>query len=76
MEEVREIKLAKFQVWRNNDWVTVRLAEIKRGEVFTTNNNKLDDKFLVARCDSYLNERKIWEIKGSVYDSFDAAVGR
>jgi hypothetical protein len=48
MEEIREIRLAKFQVWRENFWVKVRLAEIRRGEVFVTNNNKLENKFLVA----------------------------
>lgn len=72
-EEVQEIKLAKFKVWRENLWVTVRLAEIRQGEVFTTNNNGLDGKFLVAKTDSYLNERKIWEIKGQVFDSFEMA---
>jgi hypothetical protein len=76
MEEIREIRLAKFQVWRENFWVKVRLAEIRRGEVFVTNNNKLENKFLVAASDSYLGAKQVWEIRARVYDDFERATGK
>jgi hypothetical protein len=76
MEEIREIRLAKFKVWRNNLWVTVRLAEIRQGEVFVTNNNKLDGKYLVALGNSYLGAKQVWEIRARVYDDFERATGK